>query len=56
MTPPKYTKYLTDKIEGSREVIIDGGTHMVFAEKSGEVNQVIEDFLSDLSFSTNSDA
>jgi len=56
MTPPKYTKYLTDKIEGSREVIIDGGTHMVFAEKSGEVNQVIEDFLSGLSFSTNSDA
>jgi pimeloyl-ACP methyl ester carboxylesterase len=56
MTPPKYTKYLTDKIEGSREVIIDGGTHMVFAEKSGEVNQVIEDFLSGLSFSINSDA
>jgi pimeloyl-ACP methyl ester carboxylesterase len=56
MTPPKYTKYLTDKIEGSREVIIDGGTHMVFAEKSGEVNQVIEDFLSGLPFSTNSDA
>ncbi|MBE0414951.1 MAG: alpha/beta hydrolase [Dehalococcoidia bacterium] len=46
MTPPKYTRYLTDKIEGAREVIIEGGTHMVFAEKPREVNQAIEDFLS----------
>jgi pimeloyl-ACP methyl ester carboxylesterase len=56
MTPPKYTKYLTDKIEGSREVIIDGGTHMVFAEKPCAVNQAIEEFLNDISFSAISDA
>lgn len=56
MTPPKYTKYLTDKIEASRGVIIDGGTHMVFAEKPGAVNQAIEDFLNDLSLSAISDA
>lgn len=55
MTPPKYTKYLADMIEGSREVIIDGGTHMVFAEKPGVVNQTIEDFLNALSFSAISD-
>jgi pimeloyl-ACP methyl ester carboxylesterase len=45
MTPPKYTKYLASKIEGAREVIIEGGTHMVFAENPGVVNQAIEDFL-----------
>ena len=46
MTPPKYSTYLADKIEGARAVIIDGGTHMVFAEKPDEVNQAIEDFVS----------
>jgi pimeloyl-ACP methyl ester carboxylesterase len=51
MTPPKYTKYLAGKIEGSGEVIIDGGTHMVFAEKPDVVNQAMEDFLNALSFS-----
>ena len=56
MTPPKYTKYLTDKIEECREVIIDGGTHMVFAEKPGQVNQAIEDFLNGISVSVISDA
>jgi pimeloyl-ACP methyl ester carboxylesterase len=48
MTPPKYTKYLAGKIKGAREVIINGGTHMVFAEKPREVNQAIDNFLSSL--------
>ena len=48
MTPPKYTQFLADKIEGARVVIIEGGTHMVFAEKPGTVNQAIEDFLNGL--------
>ena len=48
MTPPKYTKYLASKIEGAREVIIEGGTHMVFAEQPIVVNQAIEDYLSSL--------
>lgn len=48
MTPVKYTKYLTDRIEGATEVIIDGGTHMVFMEKPQEVNQAIEEFLATL--------
>ncbi len=48
MTPPKYTKYLANKIEGARYVIIEGGTHMVFAEQPGLVNQAIEDFLNSL--------
>lgn len=48
MTPPKYTKYLASKIEGAREVIIERGTHMVFAEQPGVVNQAIEDYLNSL--------
>ena len=48
MTPPKYTKYLASKIEGAREVIIEGGTHMVFAEQPMVVNQAIEDYLNSL--------
>ena len=48
MTPLKYTKYLAGKIEGARVVIIEGGTHMVFAEQPGAVNQAIEDFLNSL--------
>jgi pimeloyl-ACP methyl ester carboxylesterase len=47
-TPPKYTKYLASKIEGARELIIEGGTHMVFAEQPEVVNQAIEDFLNSL--------
>jgi pimeloyl-ACP methyl ester carboxylesterase len=48
MTPPKYTKYLASKIEGAREFVIEGGTHMAFAEKPGLVNKAIEGFLSSL--------
>ena len=48
MTPPKYTKYLASKIEGARAVIIESGTHMVFAEQPGAVNQAIQDFLNSL--------
>ena len=48
MTPPKYTKYLASKIEGARYVIIEGGTHMVFAEQPRAVNQAIEDYLDSL--------
>jgi pimeloyl-ACP methyl ester carboxylesterase len=48
MTPPKYTKYLAESMAKAKEVIIPGGTHMVFAEKPQEVNQAIEDFLKSL--------
>jgi len=47
-TPPKHSRYLVDNIKGAREVIIDGGTHMVFAEKPSEVNEAIEHFLDSL--------
>ena len=49
MTPIKYANFLADKIEGAHKVIIKGGTHFVFTEKPGEVNQAISKFLSSLS-------
>jgi pimeloyl-ACP methyl ester carboxylesterase len=45
MTPPKYSNFMADKIPGAKAVIIQGGTHMVFAEKPEEVNRAIEEFL-----------
>lgn len=48
MTPPKYAHYLADKIEGAREVIIEGATHGVAMERPDEVNRAIEDFLAGL--------
>jgi len=44
-TPVKYTKYLTDKIEGATQVVVDGTSHWVHLEKPKEVNQAIEEFL-----------
>ncbi|MBM3155793.1 MAG: alpha/beta hydrolase [Chloroflexi bacterium] len=48
MTPPKYSRYLASKIVGARELIIEGGTHMVLAEQPLAVNKAIEDFLKSL--------
>ncbi len=45
MTPPKYADYLEREIDGSRKVIIDGGTHLVFLEKPSEVNGAIKEFI-----------
>jgi pimeloyl-ACP methyl ester carboxylesterase len=48
MTPPKYTKYLASKIGGAKEIVVEGGTHMVLSEKPGLVNKAIEDFLNSI--------
>lgn len=45
MTPVKYGQYLNDNIPLSIFDIIEGGTHMVFAENPEAVNQLIERFL-----------
>ena len=45
MTPPKCSTFLVENVHGAKQVIISGGTHMVFAEKPNEVNQAIETFL-----------
>lgn len=48
MTPVKYSQYLAGKIASAKLTVIDGGTHFVFMEKPDEVNQAIEQFLTDL--------
>lgn len=48
MTPVKYARYLADKIEGAKLVIIEGTTHFVFLERPEEVNRAIEEFICDL--------
>jgi pimeloyl-ACP methyl ester carboxylesterase len=48
MTPPKYSLYLAEKMPDARAVIVDGGTHMVFAEKPEAVNGAIQEFLQQL--------
>lgn len=48
MTPPKYSQFMAQQIPGARVVIIEGGTHFVFAEKPNAVNQAIADFISHL--------
>ena len=45
MTPSKYGSYLAAQIGGAKLVVIDGGTHFLFAEKPEIVNQAIEQFL-----------
>ena len=53
--PPRTTRLAAqelqtyvEKISGARAVIVPGGTHMAFAEKPGEVNAAIDEFLQGL--------
>ena len=48
MTPPKYSHFMADRLPNAQAVIVNGGTHFVFAEKPDEVNQAIEKFLKDI--------
>jgi pimeloyl-ACP methyl ester carboxylesterase len=48
MTPPKYSRFLAERIPGARAVVVEGGTHMVFAEKPDAVNAAIHEFLQPL--------
>lgn len=48
MTPPKYSHYLAARMPNAKAVVIEGGTHMLFAEKPVEVNTAIDDFLKTL--------
>lgn len=49
MTPPKYARFLAEKITGARVVIIDGAGHMVMIEKPDEFNSRVREFLQTLS-------
>jgi pimeloyl-ACP methyl ester carboxylesterase len=48
MTPPKYSHHLVEKLPEARALVIEGGTHMVFAEKPEEVNDAIAEFVQGL--------
>ena len=48
LTPVKYANYLAQKIKGAEMHIIDEAGHLVFVEKSSEVNQTIEKFVNNL--------
>jgi len=52
LTPVKYSEYLGKNILGSRLVVIQGAGHMVMIEKPDQVNTAIEEFLKDLTRST----
>lgn len=45
MTPVKYSLYLKHKLQGAALDIVEGGTHMVFAEQPDAVNRIIEAFI-----------
>ena len=47
-TPAKYSHYLAGRIEGAREIIIEGASHWVHLDRPAEVNQAIDDFLARL--------
>jgi pimeloyl-ACP methyl ester carboxylesterase len=45
LTPPRYSEYLHQAIDGSHLVLIEGAGHMVMMEKPEEVNDSIAHFL-----------
>jgi pimeloyl-ACP methyl ester carboxylesterase len=48
MTPVKYASFLHERIDQSELTVIEGGTHMVFAEQAALVNEQIEAFIASL--------
>ncbi len=48
LTPPKYAKFLGEKIKGSRVEIIEGAGHMVMIEKPEKFNTRVMEFLQTL--------
>lgn len=45
LTPPKFSQYLAEKIEGARRVHLQAAGHLMSLEKPEEVNQAIRDFI-----------
>lgn len=48
MTPLKYSRYLAERMPGSRLAVIPGGGHLVFLEKPDDVNREIDRFVREL--------
>ena len=45
MTPVKYASFLHERIEQSELIVIEDGTHMIFAEQAEVVNKHIQGFV-----------
>lgn len=45
MTPLKYSRYLADRMPGSRLAVVPGGGHLVFLQKPDDVNREIDLFM-----------
>jgi pimeloyl-ACP methyl ester carboxylesterase len=48
MTPLKYSRFMAEKITGSRLAVIPDAGHMAFLEKPDEVNREIADFMAEI--------
>lgn len=48
MTPVKYSHFLNEHLPSASLCIIDGGTHMTFAERPTKVNECIQQFIGNL--------
>jgi pimeloyl-ACP methyl ester carboxylesterase len=48
LTPVKYSRYLHEKIRGSKLLVIEGAGHMVMLEKHRAFNDALETFLATL--------
>ena len=47
MTPPKYSRFLCEAINGARLELLPTGGHMIMQEKGDDVNSAIDRFLKD---------
>ena len=45
MTPPKYAEFLVGRMPDATVELVEGGTHFVFVEQPGRVNDAIAGFL-----------
>jgi pimeloyl-ACP methyl ester carboxylesterase len=48
LTPPKYARYLHDRLAGSRLALVPDAGHYVMREQPAMVNAALADFLADL--------
>ena len=49
MTPVKYSRFLNEQLPNASLSVVDGATHMVFAEQPDSVNQCIQRFINSIS-------
>lgn len=49
LTPVKHSQFLAEKIEGARQVVVEGSGHYVMKEHPRETNEALGEFLNSLS-------